>query len=35
VDTDKVEARLENGVLRVRLAKHESARARKVPVKAE
>ena len=35
VDADKVDARLENGVLLVRLAKHESARARKVPVKAE
>jgi HSP20 family protein len=35
VDPDKVEARLENGVLQVRLAKHESARPRKITVKAE
>jgi HSP20 family protein len=35
VDPDKVEARLENGVLQVRLTKHESARPRKIPVKAE
>jgi len=35
VDPDKVEARLENGVLRVKLAKHESARPRKIVVKAE
>ena len=35
VDPDKVEARLEHGVLRVRLAKHESARPRKINVKAE
>jgi HSP20 family protein len=35
VDADKVEARLENGVLRVQLAKHESARPRKIQVKAE
>ncbi len=35
VDPDKVEARLENGVLQIRLAKHESARPRKITVKAE
>ena len=35
VDADKVEARLENGVLRIKLAKHESARPRKIEVKAE
>jgi HSP20 family protein len=35
VDPDKVEARLENGVLEVKLTKHESARPRKIPVKAE
>jgi HSP20 family protein len=35
VDPDKVDARLENGVLRVNLAKHESARPRKIQVKAE
>jgi len=35
VDADKVEARLENGVLLVKLAKHESARPRKIVVKAE
>jgi HSP20 family protein len=35
VDPDKVEARLENGVLQVQLTKHESARPRKIPVKAE
>jgi HSP20 family protein len=35
VDADKVEARLENGVLRVNLAKHESARPRKIQVRAE
>jgi HSP20 family protein len=35
VDADKVEARLENGVLYLHLTKHESARPRKIPVKAE
>jgi HSP20 family protein len=35
VDADKVEARLENGVLLVKLPKHESARPRKIAVKGE
>jgi HSP20 family protein len=35
VDADKVEARFENGVLQVKLAKHESAKPRKITVKAE
>jgi HSP20 family protein len=35
VNRDKVEARLENGVLQIRLAKHESAKPRKISVKAE
>jgi HSP20 family protein len=35
VDADKVDARFENGVLLVRLAKHESAKPRKITVKAE
>jgi len=35
VDPNQVDARLENGVLHVKLAKHESARPRKITVKAE
>ena len=35
VNADKVEAKLDNGVLLVKLAKHESARPRKITVKAE
>jgi HSP20 family protein len=35
VDADKVEARFENGVVLVKLAKHESAKPRKITVKAE
>lgn len=35
VDSDKVDARFENGVLLVKLAKHESAKPRKITVKAE
>lgn len=35
VNRDKVEARFENGVLRVKLAKHEAAKPRKIAVKAE
>jgi HSP20 family protein len=35
VDADKVDARFENGMLLVQLAKHESAKARKITVKAE
>jgi HSP20 family protein len=35
VDADKVDARLENGVLLLKLTKHESARPRKIPVKSE
>jgi HSP20 family protein len=34
VDDSKVEARLENGVLRIHLPKHEAARPRKIVVKA-
>jgi HSP20 family protein len=34
VDPDKVEARFEDGVLSIRLAKHESAKPRKIPIKA-
>lgn len=35
VDADKVDARLENGVLHIQLTRHESARPRKILVKAE
>jgi HSP20 family protein len=35
VDADKVDARFENGVLLVKLAKHETAKAHKITVKAE
>lgn len=35
VDPNKVEARFENGVLQIELAKHESAKPRKIAVKAE
>ena len=35
VDSDKVDAHLENGVLVVKLTKHESAKPRKITVKAE
>jgi HSP20 family protein len=35
VDAEKVEARFENGVLRVQLTKHEAARSRKITVKGE
>ena len=34
VDADKVEARLDNGVLRVRLPKSEAAKPRKIEIKA-
>jgi HSP20 family protein len=35
VDADKVEAKYENGVLRLRLPKHEAAKPRKITVKGE
>jgi HSP20 family protein len=35
VDPDHVEAKFENGVLQITLAKHESAKARKIHVKGE
>jgi HSP20 family protein len=35
VDQDKVEAKLDNGVLLVRLSKHESAKPRKIPVNVQ
>ena len=35
VDADKVEAKLDNGVLRLKLAKHEAVKPRKIAVKAE
>ena len=35
VDADNVEATLENGVLHLKLTKHESARPRKIAVKGE
>jgi HSP20 family protein len=35
VNPDQVDAKLENGVLHLKLTKHESARPRKIPVKAE
>jgi HSP20 family protein len=35
VDPNKVDARFENGVLQIDLAKHESAKARKIVVKGE
>jgi len=34
VDADKVEAKLENGILRVRLPKHEQVKPRKIAVKS-
>jgi HSP20 family protein len=34
VDANKVEARLENGVLQLRLPKHETAKPRKIAVKS-
>jgi HSP20 family protein len=35
VDPDKVDARFENGVLLIKLPKHESSRPRKINVKAD
>lgn len=35
VDPNNVDARFENGVLQINLAKHESAKARKIVVKGE
>lgn len=35
VDAEKVEAKYENGVLRLRLPKHEAARPRKITVQGE
>jgi HSP20 family protein len=35
VDSEKVEAHFENGVLQLKLAKHESAKPRKITVKAQ
>jgi HSP20 family protein len=35
VDPEKVEAKFENGVLRVALAKHESAKPRKIKIKVD
>ena len=35
VDAEKVEARLENGILHLKLAKHESAKPRKIFVQGE
>ena len=35
VNADNVDARFENGVLRLKLAKHESAKPRKIQVKSE
>jgi HSP20 family protein len=35
VNSEKVEAKLDNGILQIDLAKHESAKPRKIAVKAE